>query len=65
LRFGEKGGGGKHFFSRTKDFFYRERGKELFWDLEKIKGPKEKKRIKGENNKKCISITITGLLLKR
>jgi hypothetical protein len=41
---------------RTEDFFYKGRWKELFWDSEKIKG---------ENNKKCISITITGSLLKR
>jgi hypothetical protein len=34
-------------------------------ETRKNKGVKRKKRLKSENNKKCISITITGLLLKR
>jgi hypothetical protein len=33
------------------DFFTREGGKELFWDPEKMKKPKDKKRIKSKKIK--------------
>jgi hypothetical protein len=49
----------------TEDFFLQGKVKGAFLGLRKNKGVKRKKRIKGENNKKCISITVTGLLLKR
>jgi hypothetical protein len=39
LKFEEEGGGK----DSDQGFFYRERGKELFWDSEKIKGSKEKR----------------------
>jgi hypothetical protein len=63
LRFGGKGGR-KTFFSRTENFFTG-KGKGAFLGPRKNKGAKREKRIKGEKNKKCISITVTGLLLKR
>jgi hypothetical protein len=48
LEIWREGGGKKRIFFWVQGFFYREREKELFWDSEKIKGSKEKKRIKGE-----------------
>jgi hypothetical protein len=36
----KRGGGGK---DSDRGFFYRGRGKELFWNPEKIKGAKEKR----------------------
>jgi hypothetical protein len=42
LEIWREGGGGKHFFLGPR-IFLQGRGKELFWDPEKIKGPKEKK----------------------
>jgi hypothetical protein len=60
----ERGEGGKHFFLKPR-IFLQGKGEGAFWDPEKKKDPKEKKRIKSDKNKKCISITVTGLLLKR
>jgi hypothetical protein len=58
------GGARKTFFSQTKDFFTGKGGRS-FLGPRKEEGPKREKRIKSDKNKKCISITETGLLLKR
>jgi hypothetical protein len=62
LKFEEKEGGGE---DSGRGFVLQGKVKGAFLGLRKNKGIKRKKRIKGENNKKCISITITGLLLQR